>query len=167
AYHDDINLNRFLGPGTVWVPDATDENRVFDANLSYDKGSWVLHMLRHVLGDATFFDALRAYHTTWGYRSAVTEDFRDVCEAVSGRDLDAFFQQWIYEENYPIYRPTWSAVAAGGGWDVTLMLEQTQAWQLFTMPIDVTVTTSSGDVTFVVPDSLASQTFVLHVNDAP
>jgi hypothetical protein len=167
AYHDDINLNRFLGPGSVWVPDATDENRVFDSNLSYDKGSWVLHMLRHVLGDVTFFDALHAYHTTWGYKSAVTEDFRDVCEAVSGRDLHPFFQQWIYGEYYPIYRPTWSSAPAGGGYDLTLTLDQTQSWQLFTMPVDLTVSTSSGDVAFVVPDSLASQTFVLHVSDAP
>jgi aminopeptidase N len=167
AYHGDIDLNRYLGPGTIWVPDATDENRVFDSGLSYDKGSWVLHMLRHVLGDATFFDAMRAYHTTWGYQSAVTEDFRDVCEAVSGRDLDAFFQQWIYGEYYPIYRPTWSAAAAGGGFDVTLTLGQTQSWQLFKMPVDVTVTTSSGETTFVVQDSLASQTFVLHVNGSP
>ncbi len=167
AYHADIDLNRYLGSGSVWVPDATDENRVFDSNLSYNKGSWVLHMLRHVLGDDTFFAALNAYRATWGYRSATTEDFRDVCEAVSGRDLHAFFQQWIYGEYYPAYRLAWSGAPAGGGWDVTVTLEQTQSWQLFTMPVDLTVTTTAGDTTFVVPDSLASQVFVLHVPAEP
>ncbi len=168
AYKADLMLNRFLGPGTIWVPDAANEARVFDSNLSYNKGSWVLHMLRHVLGDTQFFAALDAYRASWAYRSAVTEDFRDVCEAVSGRDLDAFFQQWIYGEYYPQYAAAWtSAPAAGGGFDVTVTLRQTQSWQLFTMPVDLRVTTGSGATTFVVPDSLASQTFVLHVADAP
>lgn len=167
AYKADIMLNRYLGAGSVWVPDASNESRVFDSNLSYDKGSWVLHMLRHVLGDTTFFGALNQYRSTWAYRSATTEDFRDACEAASGRDLDQFFQQWVYGEFYPSYSATWTSAPAGGGYDVTLTLKQTQSWQLFTMPVDVTVTMGSGDTTFVVPDSLASQEFVLHVSGAP
>jgi len=124
-------------------------------------------MLRQVLGEQTFFDAFLAYRAAWAYRSAATEDFRDVCEAVSGRDLDAFFQQWVYGEYYPAYRANWTSAPAGGGHDVTLTLEQTQSWQLFTMPVDITVTTLSGETTFVLQDSLASQVFVLHVSDTP
>jgi len=167
AYHADIDLNKFFGPGSVWVPDAADESRVFSSNLSYNKGSWVLHMLRHVLGDPVFFAALLQYRANRAYASATTEDFRDACEQVSGRDLDAFFQQWVYGEYYPVYRADWTAAPAGGGWDVTLTLDQVQSWQLFNMPVDVRITTTAGDVTFVVPDSLASQQFVLHVDDEP
>ena len=167
AYRTDVNANAYFGSGSIYVPDATDETRVFDSNLSYSKGSWVLHMLRHVLGDSTFFLSLRTYRDQWGYRSATTEDFRDVCEAVSGRGLHDFFQQWIYGEYYPRYRAGWSAAAAEGGYDVTFTLDQVQSWQLFHMPVDVTVTTVSGSATFVVDDSLASQTFVLHVDAAP
>ena len=167
GYFDDINFNKYYGPGTIFVSDLSDVNRIFDSNLSYNKPSWVLHMLRRVLGDATFFAALKQYAIEFGYSTAVTEDFRDVCESVSGRDLDAFFQQWIYGEYYPAYHYEWSAAAAGGGYDVTLTLDQKQSWQLFTMPVDVRVTTLAGDVTFVVPDSLASQTFTLHVADPP
>ena len=167
AYKADLMLNRYLGAGSIWVPDASNETRVFDSNLSYDKGSWVLHMLRHILGDTKFFAALNAYRTTWAYKSATTEDFRDACEAVSGRDLHPFFQQWIYGEYYPSYSAAWTSTPAGGGHDVTLTLKQTQSWQLFTMPVDVTVTTASGETTFVVPDSLASQVVVLHVSAAP
>jgi len=167
AYHADIDLNRFLGPGSVYVPDATNESRIFDSNLSYNKASWVLHMLRHVLGDATFFAALHAYGTTWGYRSATTEDFRDVCETVSGRNLHPFFQQWIYGEYYPTYRSSWTAAPAGGGWDVTFTLQQTQSWQIFHMPVDIQVTHALGATTFVVDDSIASQTVVLHVAGEP
>ncbi len=167
AYHADMNFNRYLGAGTVWVPDPLNESRVFDSNLSYNKGSWVLHMLRHVLGDDTFFEALRHYRDVWGYKSATTEDFRDAVEAVAGRDLDAFFQQWVYGEYYPTYQYSWTSAPSGGGYDVTLTLQQIQAWQLFNMPVDVTITTASSETTFVVPDSLASQTFVLHVAASP
>ncbi len=167
AYFADINIGKFYGAGTIHVPDVGDVNRIFDSNLSYNKGAWVLHMLRHVLGDAAFFAALQQYAIQYGYSTAVTEDFRDVCEAVSGRDLDAYFQQWIYGEYYPAYRFAWTSEPVAGGYDVTLTLDQTQSWGLFTMPVDVRVTTLAGDVTFVVPDSLASQTFTLHVTDPP
>ena len=167
GYHGDIDLNQYFGAGTIYVPDLSDENRIFDSNLSYNKGSWVLHMLRHVLGDSTFFAALRQFYVQYGYSTATTEDFRGVCEAVSGRDLDAFFQQWIYGEYYPHYRVSWTSSPGGGGYDVTLNLEQIQTWQLFNMPLDVTITTGAGERTFVVADSLAAQTFTLHVDTAP
>src|SRR5262249_39625848 len=150
--------DRYYGAGTVYVPDATDENRVFDSNLSYAKGGMVLHMLRHVLGDTDFFAGLRQYRATWGYNSATTENFRDVMELVSGKNLHPFFQQWIYGEYYPQYSLVWGSVPAdGGGYDVTVTVGQTQSWQLFHMPIDLTVTTGSGQTTFVVDDSTASQ----------
>jgi hypothetical protein len=165
--HADLALNKYYGPGSVWVPNALDEARIFDSDLSYDKGSWVLHMLRHVLGDAAFFASFAQYRSSHQYGTAVTEDFRDACEAASGRDLDAFFQQWVYGERYPIYRPDWTWAPAAGGYDVTLTLEQRQAWQLFTMPVEVRIQTTGGPRDFVVPDSLASQTFVLHVDAQP
>jgi aminopeptidase N len=167
AYHGDINLNKYFGAGTIYVPDLSDENRIFDSDLSYDKGSWVLHMLRRVLGDSTFFAAMRQFYVQYGYSTATTEDFRDVCEAVSGRDLDAFFQQWIYGEYYPHYLSSWTSAAAAGGYDVTLRLDQIQTWQLFNMPLDVKVTTAAGEQSFVIQDSLASQTFTLHVDAQP
>jgi len=167
AYHEDLSFNKYFGSGTIYVPDLSDDGRIFDSNLSYNKGSWVLHMLRRVLGDPAFFAALRQFYDQYGYSTATTEDFRDVCEAVSGRDLDAFFQQWIYGEYYPRYRSSWTSAPAEGGYDVTLSLEQIQSWQLFNMPLDVTISTAAGEQTFVVQDSLAAQTFTLHVDTAP
>jgi hypothetical protein len=167
AYHADLAFNRYYGPGSVWVPDDQDAGRIFSSDLSYDKGSWVLHMLRRVLGDAAFFASLAQYRATHANGTAVTEDFRDACEAASGRDLDAFFQQWVYGERYPVYRADWSAAPAAGGWDVTLTLQQRQGWQLFTMPVDVRIETTAGPRDFTVPDSLASQVFVLNVDAEP
>src|SRR6185503_5182155 len=140
-----LSFNKYFGAGTIYVADETNFNQVFDSNLSYNKASWVVHMLRHVLGDSTFFACLQAYSNQYAYSTAVTEDFRNVCEQVSGMDLHRYFQQWIYGEYYPAYRVSYTSAPGGGGYDVTVTLEQTQSWQLFKMPVDLTINTNSGN----------------------
>jgi aminopeptidase N len=167
GYHAQMNATRYLGPGTVYAPDENNPGRVFDGNLSYNKGSWLLHMLRHALGDTTFFTGLRAYGQQYGYGAATTENFRDVLASVSGRNLDKFFQEWFYGEYYPQYRfgSVWGPAA--GGYDVTVLIEQAQSWQLFWMPVDVTIHTADGAHTFVAMDSLPAQGFLFHVAQPP
>ncbi|MBD3161842.1 MAG: hypothetical protein GF346_06165 [Candidatus Eisenbacteria bacterium] len=165
--HEDMAFNKFFGPGTIYVENPDNFNEIFDYNLSYAKASWVLHMLRHVLGDEDFFASLVAYRDAYEHSTATTEQFRDVCESVSGQDLDAFFDQWIYGEYYPAYFFSYEVMDQGGGYDVHLTLEQTQDWQIFTMPVDVTIETVEGEETFVVDNSLASQEYVLHVDAEP
>lgn len=99
-----MNGMRYTSGGTIYCQDTTGVWSIFSSRV-YDKGAWVLHMLRHELGDAVFFDALHAYYDdpVLKFAHASTEDFRDVCEAVSGRDLDEFFDDWIYGTYYPIY----------------------------------------------------------------
>ncbi len=167
SYMQDMYATEYFGSGTIYVPDTSDWNRIFDSNLSYDKASWVLHMLRGIVGDTTFFQILQAYHQQYQYSTATTEQFRDVAEAVSGRDLHAFFQEWIYGEYYPIYQYSWSSAANGGGYDVTLDVKQLQTWQLFSMPIQIVVTTQAGDQSFQINDTQADQVFTLHVTSLP
>ena len=62
----------------------------------YDKGAWVLHMLRWEVGDSTFFKILRNYFEMYKYKSASTDDFKNICEEVSGKNLTRFFDQWVY-----------------------------------------------------------------------
>ena len=77
--------------GTVYNP-----NDLFSQTV-YQKGAWVLHMLRHNVGDSTFFRILRKYFELYKYKNASTEDFENVCETVSGKDLHQFFRQWVYD----------------------------------------------------------------------
>ena len=64
----------------------------------YDKGAWVLHMLRWEVGDSSFFNILREYYDTFKYSNASTKDFQIICEKVSEKNLDKFFEQWIHGE---------------------------------------------------------------------
>ncbi len=167
AYHQEISFNAFYGPGTIYVPDLNDWGRIFDSNLSYNKASWVVHMLRGLLGDEDFFASLAAYRAAYEYDSATTEEFRDICEGVSGLDLDYFFNEWIYGEYYPKYEFDYVVSPAGGGFDIDLTIEQTQSWQIFEMPIQMVVSFESGEQTFIVHNDQAQQNFLLHVDQEP
>ena len=68
---------------------------------SYQKGAWVLHMLRHELGDESFFKGLKLYYSRFRNSNALTKDFRIAMEEVSGRNLDKFFMQWLYTAGQP------------------------------------------------------------------
>ncbi len=161
--------NKYFGPGTIYVSDVSNTWTIFNTNRSYRKASWVLHMLRHVVGDEKFFEILKAYYNDshLSYGTATTEDFRAICERVAGINLEKFFSQWIYKEFFPRYQYAWSWQKIGSDYEIQLTIDQLQTNQAFWMPIDVTVTTFSGDETFVVWDSLKTQVFNLTVSSEP
>ena len=67
----------------------------------YVRGAWTLHALRLAVGDETFFAILRTYYARYQGSNATTEDFIAVAEEISGQDLDALFQAWLYDEAVP------------------------------------------------------------------
>ena len=160
TYRTYMDYAAYYGPGTIIVEDWTTFWDIFDGNLSYNKASWVVHMLRGVMGDTDFFAGLADYRAQLGYASATTEQFRDIMEAASGLELDAFFQQWIYGEYLPTYSYGWSATPGG----VTVNIEQVQTGTgLFTMPVVLRVTTDLGVTDFTVQNSQALEIHELPV----
>ena len=169
-YRREMRDIRYFGPGTIYVEDTSNWDDIFSVDLSYNKGAWVVHMLRHVVADdSLFYGMLQAYLSDpdLGYDAATTEEFQAHCEAYTGLDLDAFFDQWIYDEYYPIYSYDYEYEPAPGGYDITLQVDQIQTHRLFQMPIDMLIEHAGGDTTLVVRDSLESQTFVLNVPFEP
>jgi aminopeptidase N len=74
---------------------------------SYQKGSWVLHMLRRKIGDSLFWKGISTYYTTYRNSNASTEDFEKIMESVSGQDLHNFFHQWLYTPGHPSIKLEW------------------------------------------------------------
>ena len=123
----------------------TPEYRVVHENLSdmsqvtsamtYQKGSWVLHMLRQRMGDDRFWAGIRDYYARHRNGSASTADFRRAMERASGLDLAPFFQQWLYRGGVPRIEATWN-------WDATskqivVVLAQVQKAEPFTLPLEI------------------------------
>ena len=110
----------------------------------YAKGSWVVRMLRHVIGDDTFFSAMSAYRAAHAGGTATTDDLQEAMETASGMELDWFFDEWVYGLYRPRYVYDWHNVS-GPAVELTVRQVQTNTG-LFRMPMDVRVTTAAGVV---------------------
>jgi aminopeptidase N len=173
-YHAYMADLRYTGGGTIYLDDISDPFRIF-LTIVYDKGAWVLHMLRHVVGDSTFFDILHTYATDprFMYANASTEDFQEVCETVSGLDLSDFFDQWIYDEYYPLYKYWWISTERDerGTYQVEVNIQQVQGnsgWRpVFVMPIDLLFRLPGGDTTVVVQNDEETEMYYFEFDEPP
>lgn len=164
----------YFGPGTIYVHDPENNpNLIFSGALSYNKASWVVHMLRGVMGDEKFFPAVRKYlggEDLATYRSVTTQEFQQYMEAEYGASLEWFFQQWIYGEYYPTYKFDWDAIADAGSFDLVFNLEQLylNERQLFTMPVRLQVVYEDGsDTTVTVFNNEAVQQWTFRLPAKP
>jgi aminopeptidase N len=155
--------------GSLFVEDTTTVRNLFDVNRVYAKGASVLHMLRHVLGDSIFAKAMYGYanHSQLKYSTASTEDFKNVCEQISGMDLTYFFNEWVYGEGYPRYSLNWNLKDLSNGYVVEVVLKQIPGeiqTNIFTMPIDFKLIGSGWDTVVTVFNNASEQTFHFPVN---
>ena len=126
-------------PGVAVVHDNLPEIRGGRApvQIVYQKGGWVLHALRGVIGTEKFWQGIREYYRQYRDSNASTDDLRRVMEEASGRDLRWFFQQWLYRAGSPAVESAWRYDATAK--KVELTITQTQAGDAFRLPIDVAV----------------------------
>lgn len=134
--------------GALYLTDteALSVSRIFSSRLSYDKGSMVTHMLRWVMGDANFFQALRNYlnDSNLAYAYAQTNDLKGHLEAVHGSNLDEFFNDWVYMQGYPTYTIN---VQTLGSSQARITINQTQSHpsvSFFEMPLQIRLTGAGG-----------------------
>jgi len=160
SLHAHMAYNRRPGfAGSVYDPDF-----IFNATV-YRKGAWVLHMLRHVVGEKTFFSVLRDYGRRHAYATAVTEDLRTAFAAATGDSLHWFFDPWVYGEGRPLYGVWWDRLrqAEDGQTQVRVRIVQEPSGpQLFTMPLDARFLLSNGEIfETTLWDSLPEQEFLV------
>jgi len=148
--------------GKLYVDDTTNTESIFSSTV-YEKGAWVVHMLRHVVGDSMFFHSLKTYLTDprISYGAARTEDLQTILEEETGMDLNPFFEQWVYHPSYPNYQWAWSTNQSGNKWITNLLIKQTQTHHTYTMPIDITLQGSGWDSTLVVLNDTSYQRFYI------
>jgi aminopeptidase N len=109
---------------------------------SYEKGGFVLHMLRGQVGERAFFDALHGYYAKHRHATAVTDDLRAEMERASRQSLGWFFDQWLRRPGYPEVTATWSYDA--GAHEVVIRVRQSGRFGAFQFPVTVAAIDSAG-----------------------
>lgn len=172
AHLADMMSPAMRAQGSLYLRDTSSVASMFIFDRVYAKGAWVLHMLRHVLGDSVFFASLRSYANDprFRFRSATTEGFQSVCEAVSGTSLDWFFDEWVYGEGYPRYTLDWNVSRADSGFDAVVRIGQTTTGSspaFFTMPVDLRLSDGVRDTTFTLMHTSPGQQFNFRLPFSP
>jgi len=155
--------------GSVKVDDTTNVGRIFDGRLSYDKGSYLLQMLRLKLGDSAFFTGLRNYQKDPAviYSFARTVDLQRNLEQASGQNLSNFFQQWYTGQGYPTYHVQWTPLGSTG---VKIKMNQETSHSsvsFFELPVPLKFKNATQEKTIVIDNKVNGEYFIRQLGFVP
>ncbi|PWK25948.1 peptidase M1-like protein [Maribacter polysiphoniae] len=139
-----------------------DPMRVLSIN-SYQKGGWVLNMLRHKLGDNLFWKGIQDYYKTYQNANVLTVDFQKSMEKTSGENLESFFQQWLFTKGHPEIKWEW----VYGNGQVKINLEQVQDHHTFHFPIEIGIVQDDEIKIVQVEVDEQSEVFEINVDTKP
>lgn len=145
-----------------------DDSSEFDQNV-YDKGGWVLYMLRRQLGEEAFYAGLKHYLEVNRGKNVMTADLIKAIEEATHTNVDQFFDQWVYGAGAPEFETSYTYDAAGK--QVAMDVKQTQTVEgrvgVFTVPVDVEITNATGPKLYPITVSKAQETFTFPSETAP
>ena len=138
------------------------------SGLTYQKGAWVIHMLRDLLGETNFKKGIRNYYATYFNANTTTNEFRIEMEKVSGKDLKLFFNQWLYQPVNPTIEASWNYNFKTK--KMTVQLNQVQSGDfLFNTPVEIGYYTLGKTTPTILKMKLSakSQRYSFSVGSAP
>jgi hypothetical protein len=156
------------GSGSVYVPlnEQDSDSRIFSSRLTYDKGSALVHMVRHwVNNDDLFFQAMKTYMNDFANSTATAEDFIASVESVTGVSMDQFLAHWYYGEGFPTYSGRYNNV----GNRIVVELSQTTSMPAVTpffksaIEIEIEFMDNSDTVIYVM-NSVNGQSYVFDID---
>lgn len=168
AYLDFVKETGTVRPLEYFNYDVSDD--MYTQRITYIKGSLILHLLRHALGDTNFYRGVNAYLNTNAFSEVDSFDFQRALEKSSGENLNWFFKEWIRDGGgYPALHASYRYVADRN--EVDLSIEQIQAIQpfegYFDVPVDVEIMTANGSRVHTVRLNEASLNVALPVDGEP
>lgn len=143
-------ITKFPG-GSIHYSDTNDVGRMFSSRLTYRKGAYFLHMLKHEMGDQNFYKAIKEYLTDpkLAYGFARRRDLRKYLDKYYDKArLDEFFKDWFYGEGYPEYHVQWNQ----SGNSVAITMDQKTSHAsvgFYEMPVELLLKSKKGNSTRV------------------
>lgn len=107
---------------------------------SYQKGAWILHMLRMKIGTGPFMEGIKQYYNTYQFSNASSEEFEKIMNGYSAENLGPFFDQWLRQSGHPEIKTKYKIKKK----KVTITLQQVQKGPAFEFPIDLLFTYQDG-----------------------
>jgi aminopeptidase N len=151
----------------IFDTDTEDLFKLLNAN-NYQKGACVLHMLRMRLGDAAFFNGIRAYYMAHKNATATSEDLRAALEKASGTNLKEFFARWVYGTGHPDYALTYTQQREGKeGRVFEFILRQRQRGEPFLDPFPVELLMPKGPQRFIIKPTGREARLIVHTDHDP
>jgi aminopeptidase N len=168
--HGASDLNQYLAEAETKQeplirPRVADREDMFDAH-SYQKGGRVLHYLRKFIGDDAFFLVLRNYLNAHPFGTAEIADLRETVEAVTGEDMNWFFDQWFMRPGHPVLKVE-PEFAPGKTMLKISQLQDTLVAPLFRLPLKVDVWTKGQKASYDVTIDRARQTLTFPTDQRP
>lgn len=157
SYMRPIVFNRYESPG-----------QNFDSH-TYPKGACVLHMLRFILGDETFFRTLSEFLHSHEFQSVSTQDFITCVKEVSGKNMDWFFEQFLFYPGHAVFEISkkWDEASK----TLTMQIVQTQdKWDnvpIYKLPVNIGLYTEKNKIVEQVWMNEKSETFSFHLDSKP
>ena len=164
--HQTMNSVLNYNDGSVYCDDTTSVNRIFNSRLSYNKGAYVLHMLRWVCGDSAFFAGIRNYlnDPALSYGYAHTSDLKAHLETSSGLNLTEFFNDWYYGQGNPNYNVS---VYQSSTDSISITINQSSSHSsvsFFEMPVPIRIKGNNFDSIIVFDNTFSGQQYHVAVN---
>lgn len=157
---------RYLRPIVFDRYDRPHDN--FDSH-TYPKGACILHQLRYLLGDEPFFRTLSAFLHEFAFQSVDTHDFMKTVKEVTGRNMDWFFEQFIFSPGHPVFDVSSDWNAESG--EIRLQVAQVQSRDhgvpLYRTPVRISIVTSSGKRVEEIWLTSERETFVFSSQEEP
>ena len=157
--------------GSIYIPVEDvypgNEWRIFNGQLSYNKGAAILHTLRHeIQDDELFFNVMSTFQTDFTDSTATGEDFKNTAEDVTGMDFDQFFDQWYYGQGYPRFSFEWYWDDANQSIHITSTQTTTSTTPLFDMLLDIRLLFLSGsDTTITIHQTANVNEFIIPLEE--
>ena len=168
--NEDFDKVRWQSYKNVAYAESLDDIPLQNGNAGsarfYDKGAWLLHMLKKEMGDALYKEAIMRYLDAYKKSIVTSADFIEVCESVSGKDLTPFFDQWLFQSGIPMIEVS---VAKGEkGHSRALVFKQMRGLSggqepyRLTFPVVVHTNTGRYDITIDMDSLFTSVPLKLH-----
>ncbi len=158
-----------INDGSVKVNDTTSVSRIFNERLSYKKASYVLHMLRGIVGDSAFFNGLKSYLSDpqLAFDFSSTINLKHHLEQSSGNNLTEFFEDWYSGEGFPSYDVLWKD--AGNNQMIVKIAQTTSdlSVDFFEMPVPIKFFNATEDTIVICNHQFSNQEFLFQLNFKP